>query len=171
MRILQISSARHFGGGERHFVDLINHLASRSHEVFVATLARSPILPELSPKAAQDFFELSSSNALNYTKAFAVRRFVREHDIEIVHAHMGRDYPLAALAVGGKSNARLIITRHVLFPMNKLHRITRGRVAQVVAVSQSVAASIRAQRVFRDDQIAVVPNGIDLSKFSPRSKD
>ena len=36
MRILQISSAKNFGGGERHFVDLCRGLASRGHEVFVA---------------------------------------------------------------------------------------------------------------------------------------
>jgi len=171
MRILQISSARHFGGGERHFVDLTNGLIERGHELFVAAVATSPILSELPAKVSRDSFELSSSNALNYTKAFALRRFVREHDIEIVHAHMARDYPLAALAVGGAARARLVITRHVLFPMNKLHRITRGRVARVIAVSQSVAASARAQGIFRDDQIAVVPNGIDVTRFSQRAED
>jgi len=171
MRILQISSARHFGGGERHLVDLISTLANRGHEIFVAAVADSPILAELPPVVAENLFELSPSNALNYPKALALRRFAREHDIEIVHAHMARDYPLAALAVGNKSDARLVITRHVLFPMNKLHRLTRGRVARVIAVSQSVATNVRAHGVFRDDQIAVVPNGIDLRKFNPRRED
>jgi glycosyltransferase involved in cell wall biosynthesis len=171
MRILQISSARHFGGGERHVVDLISELANRGHEVFVAALAGSPILLELPPSVSQNFFELSSSNALNYTKAVALRHFARERDIQIVHAHMARDYPLAALAVGGKSKARLVITRHVLFPMSKLHRLTRGRVARIIAVSQSVAANVHAQGIFRNDQIAVLPNGIDLTKFNPRVDD
>jgi glycosyltransferase involved in cell wall biosynthesis len=168
MRILQISSARNFGGGERHVVDLISELANRGHEVFVAAVTGSPLLPELPAGISQNFFELSSANALNFTKAVALRRFVRERDIEIVHAHTGRDYPLAALAIKGKSTSRLIITRHVLFPMNKLHRLTRGRIARVIAVSQSVAANLRAQGIFRNDQITVVPNGIDLSRFTPR---
>jgi glycosyltransferase involved in cell wall biosynthesis len=171
MRILQISSARHFGGGERHIVDLTNGLIERGHELFVAAVAKSPILPELPTGISRNFFELSASNALNYTKAFALRSFVRAHDIEIVHAHMARDYPLSALAVGGAARVRFVITRHVLFPMNKLHRITRGRVARVIAVSQSVAASVRAQGIFRDDQIVVVPNGIDIRRFSSRVND
>lgn len=171
MRILQLSSARHFGGGERHFVDLTNTLFQRGHEVFVAAVPDSPVVPELRQTFAENFFALSASNPLNIAKALTLRHFVREHGIEIVHAHMARDYPLAALAVGGEPGARLIITRHVLFAMNKLHRITRGRVARVIAVSQGVAANVRAQKVFRDDQITVVPNGIDLSRFSPQDKD
>ena len=171
MRILQLSSARHFGGGERHFVDLTNALVQRGHEIFVAAVPDSAILTELSPSATKTLFALSSSNPLNIARAFALRRFVREHGIEIVHAHMARDYPLAALAVGNKSDARLVITRHVLFPMNKLHRITRGRVTRIVAVSEAVAAGVRAQKIFRDDQIAIVPNGIDLVRFRPRVAD
>jgi glycosyltransferase involved in cell wall biosynthesis len=167
MRILQISSAQHFGGGERHFVDLTKGLTERGHEILVAALRVSPILAAR-PTLTQNFFELSPTNALNLAKAFALRRFVREHAVEIVHAHMARDYPLAALAVGGDGAARLIITRHVLFPMSKLHRITRRRVARVIAVSQAVASVIREQGVFRNDQITVVHNGIDLAKFRPR---
>jgi hypothetical protein len=47
MKILQISSASSFGGGERHLVDLTNALVSREHDVFVAlgpsSLVREPI--------------------------------------------------------------------------------------------------------------------------------
>jgi len=36
MRILQISSAVDFGGGEKHIVDLGRSLKTRGHEVFFA---------------------------------------------------------------------------------------------------------------------------------------
>src|ERR1051325_2268241 len=168
MRILQISSARHFGGGEQHFVDLTNGLTQRGHTILVAAVRDSPIFAEGRATATQNSFELSPTNALNLTKAIALRRFVRENAVEIVHAHVARDYPLAALAVGGDESARLIITRHVLFPMSKLHRITRRRVARVIAVSEAVASVVREQRMFRNDQIKDVHNGIDLAKFRPR---
>ncbi|HEV8588483.1 MAG TPA: glycosyltransferase family 4 protein [Pyrinomonadaceae bacterium] len=165
MRILQICSARHFGGGERHFVNLTNGLIERGHDVYVAAPPDSPILSELKRGAERNIFHLSHVNAVNVTKAFALRRFAREHQIEIIHAHMARDYPLAALAVGRAGTAQLVITRHVLFPMSGLHRLTRRRVSRVIAVSESVAASLRAQGIFDDGQITVVRNGIDLSRF------
>jgi glycosyltransferase involved in cell wall biosynthesis len=53
--------------------------------------------------------------------------------------------------------------------MSKLHRLTQRRVAKVVAVSQSVASVVREQGIFRPDQINVVHNGIDLTKFHLRA--
>ena len=49
MRILQISSARAFGGGERHLADLARALAGRGHEVYAAIEPDSPLAARRSP--------------------------------------------------------------------------------------------------------------------------
>lgn len=92
-------------------------------------------------------------------------KFVREERIEIVHAHMARDYPLAMLAARGDDRARLIITRHVLFPLRKIHRLTLSRVARIIAVSEPLASSLRAQSLFPDEKIVTIPNGIEAERF------
>ena len=164
MRILQLSSARHFGGGERHFVDLTKGLRQSGHEVFAATTLDSPLLPELQNVPADNILRLPFRKPFDVASAWKLRRFARERDIEIIHAHMARDYPLASLAAGNQ-RPRLVLTRHVLFPMGKLHKLTRRRVARVIAVSEAVAASLRAQKIFDETQIAVVRHGIDLERF------
>lgn len=164
MRILQLSSARHFGGGERHFVDLTNGLVRSGHEVFAATPPESPLVPELQKLPAGNILRLPFRKPFDVASAWKLRQFAREHDVKIIHAHMARDYPLAALAAGTTA-PRLVLTRHVLFPMGRLHRLTRRRVARVIAVSEAVAASLRAQKIFAEAQIAVVRHGIDLSRF------
>jgi glycosyltransferase involved in cell wall biosynthesis len=166
MRILQISSARHFGGGERHFVDLTNGLAERGHDLFVAVLADSPLPEQFKNLSSQNVFHLAFGNALNISSAWSLAKFARDNRIEIIHAHMARDYPLAAVAVGRSGGARLVITRHVLFPLGQIHRLTRRRVSRVIAVSQAVAASLREQNIFDDRAIRVVHNGIDLDRFA-----
>src|SRR5438128_5113260 len=138
MRILQVCSAREIGGGERHLVDLVNGLAKRGHEVFAALTPGSPLRKELSALDSSKLIELPMRNAMNLSTAMKLARFVREKKIEIVHAHVARDYPLAAL-VTGRSNARLVLTRHVLFPMNRIHKLTLRRTARVIAVSEAVA--------------------------------
>lgn len=163
MRILHLSSARHFGGGERHFVDLTNGLTLSGHEVFAATTPESPLLPELQELPAGNILKLPFRKPFDVASAWKLRRFARERDIEIIHAHMARDYPLASLTAGVRP--RLVLTRHVLFPMGKLHKLTRRRVARVIAVSEAVAASLRDQKIFDDAQIAVVRHGIDLERF------
>jgi glycosyltransferase involved in cell wall biosynthesis len=169
LRILHISSARVLGGGERHLLDLTLALAARGHDVHIAFRPGSVLQEQLAAQQllpASNLFKLPLRNALDFKSARRLARIVRERRIEIVHAHMARDYPLAALATRQNYEARLIITRHVLFPLNKIHRLTLSRVSRVIAVSEPVARTLSAQRIFPERKICVVPNGIDLTRFN-----
>jgi glycosyltransferase involved in cell wall biosynthesis len=165
LRILQISSASSFGGGERHVVDLTNALASRGHELFAALRPNSPLIPQLSIPA-RNIKTLPLRNALDPQSARGLARLAQQQNIDIIHAHMARDYSLAAYAARRSGGAKLIVTRHVLFPLNTLHRRVLSRASRIVAVSRAVADQLRAQRLVDDQRIAVVPNGIDMERFA-----
>jgi glycosyltransferase involved in cell wall biosynthesis len=79
---------------------------------------------------------------------------------------MARDYPLAAYAARANSAAKLIITRHVLFPLNRLHRITLSRAARIIAVSHAVESRLKADAIVPAEKISIVLNGIDTDRFS-----
>src|SRR5438309_8335540 len=132
MRILQLCSAREIGGGERHLTDLANSLSRREHDVYAALALSSPLRAGLSHVPGQNIVELPMRNSLHIASAAKLARFVRANQIEIVHAHIARDYPLAAL-VAGRGKARLVLTRHVLFPLRRIHKLTLRRVAYVIA--------------------------------------
>jgi glycosyltransferase involved in cell wall biosynthesis len=165
LRILQISSAQSLGGGERHLADLANGLVDRGHQVFVALRPRSALNDELDRVPKQNITMLPLRNSLDVNSARELARLVRKSEIQIVHAHMARDYPLAAYAVRGNPAARLILTRHVLFPLNRLHRITFSKATRIIAVSEAVASQLRADRVAPAEKITVVLNGIDARRF------
>jgi glycosyltransferase involved in cell wall biosynthesis len=138
----------------------------KGHEVYIAIAAQSPLLPELQDVPAPRILELPFRKPFEAASAWRLRRFVRDHRIEILHAHMARDYPLAALAAGKADYPRLVLTRHVLFPMSPLHKLTRRRVARVIAVSRAVADGLRAQTIFAPEKIVTIHNGIDIAKFA-----
>jgi glycosyltransferase involved in cell wall biosynthesis len=163
VKILQISSASSFGGGERYLADLTNSLHDRGHQVFAVLRPQSPLIARLNLPADQ-IRTIPLRNALDAFSARELRRFVKSNEIDIVHAHMARDYSLAAYAVGRTTQARLVVTRHVLFKLNRLHRRVLVR-ARVIAVSGAVARSLKEQRLVSDDQIFLVPNGIDVVRF------
>ncbi|HJT30130.1 MAG TPA: glycosyltransferase family 4 protein [Pyrinomonadaceae bacterium] len=165
MKILQISSASSFGGGERYLADLTNALVDRGHELYVAVRPHSPI-PRHLQLSANRIFTLPLRNALDVRSAHELERFVRRNGIEIVHAHMARDYSLASYAARRNSKTKFIATRHVLFQLNRLHRHTLARATRVIAVSNAVAHELRASDVVNEKQIAVIPNGIDVERFS-----
>ena len=166
LRILQINSARNIGGGERHFVDLAAELDRRGHTVFVAVAPRSPIMDLLPASFRSRIFQVRMRNALDVRSVLALRGIVRECDVEIVHAHLARDYSLAAGCLMSDSHTRLIITRHLLFPLGKFQKVIFRRINHAVAVSNAVAASLRAQRILPDEKISVVLNGFDVDKFA-----
>lgn len=165
MRILHISSARSLGGGERHLIDLARALSRRGHEVYAALPANSPLRDKLKHLPQANIFTLRLRNALDVRSALELARHVREHQIEIVHAHMARDYPVAALAVRRAFPAKLVITRHVLFPLSKLQRLTFCQVSRVIAVSQAVEQVLLEQKIFPARKLTVIPNSMDFHSF------
>lgn len=166
MRILQICSARALGGGERHLADLANGLARHGHEVYAALVPGSPLPAELAQLPPENIIELSLRNSLDLTSALKLAQFIRRNQIEIVHAHLARDYPLAAFAARKAGGARLILTRHVLFPLSRIHKVLLRRVARVIAVSQAVADGLIEQDIFERDKIVVIHNGVDIDRFA-----
>jgi glycosyltransferase involved in cell wall biosynthesis len=164
MRILQVSSASSFGGGERYVVDLSNALVARGHELFATVRPNSPLISQLHLPQA-NIKTLPLRNALDPQSARGLARFVKDHQIDVVHAHMARDYSLAAYAVRGQ-NTKFVVTRHVLFPLSRLHRRTLSGVHKIIAVSNAVAKQLYSQRLVSEDRIAIIPNGIDVERFA-----
>ena len=169
MRILQVCSVTTFGGGERHLADLSHALTDLGHEVYAAAVPGSPLWAELSFLASERILALGQ---LNYVKNLTnLVTFARAHDIEIVHAHAARDYHLAALAVRLASRSRLVLTRHVLFPLRGINKHLLNGASRVIAVSQAVAETLRQNGVIESSKITVVHNGIDTDQFAPPVED
>ena len=165
MKILQISSASSFGGGERYVTDLTNSLIARGHDLYLAVRPQSP-LPRHVQLPPEKILTLPLRNALDVPSAHELDRYVRRRGIKIVHAHMARDYSLAAYATRRNRETKFVATRHVLFQLNRLHRHTLARATKVIAVSAAVARELRSQRILSDKQIAVIPNGVDVERFN-----
>lgn len=165
MRILQISSASSFGGGERYAIDLTNSLAARGHELFVAVRPESPLIPYLQiPHSNIKTFPLR--NALDAQSARALAKLVKANQVDVVHAHMARDYSLAAYASRARPETKFLVTRHVLFPLNRIHKRTLSRATKVIAVSSAVARLLSEQQLVPEEKIALIPNGIDVERYA-----
>jgi len=158
-----------FGGGERHLVDLSHALVDLGHQVYAASVPGSPLSAELSFLNKENTLPLTQRNYLkNLTSLVG---FIREHDIEIIHAHAARDYHLAAFAVRRASQGRLVLTRHTLFPLRGINKLVLSNVSRVIAVSQAVAESLRENGVIDCSKITVIHNGIDTDRFARSSAD
>jgi glycosyltransferase involved in cell wall biosynthesis len=164
-RVLQVSSARAFGGGERHLADLARGLHERGHEILAALRADSPLRERLSFLPEQNIYTLPLRNSLDLGSALQLARIARERKVDVIHAHVARDYVPAAFAARLAPASRLVLTRHVLFPLSRAQRLALSNVSRIIAVSEPVARALRSRQIFDAEKVRVVENSIDLSRF------
>ena len=161
MRILHISSAKTFGGGERHVVDLARGLIERGHEVFVALRPTSEWHDQVAFVPEERVLKVSIRNSFGMFSAKRIARFVQANDIDVVHAHVARDYLAASAAVRIAKTPKLILTRHVMFPMKPFHRFALRNVDRAIAVSPAVRDQLI--RIFPEGKVNVIANGIAMT--------
>lgn len=169
VKILQISSARTFGGGERHLVDLCRELVARGHDVYVALRPSNEWQDRLDFLPAENFLHVSIRNSFGMFSSKKIGRFIDRRKIDLIHAHVARDYLAAGVAARSAKDVRLVLTRHVMFPMKSFHRFALRNVDAAIAVSSAVGTQLT--RIFPAEKIHLIPNGIDLSGKEDRNKD
>ncbi len=168
MRILHVSSAKTFGGGERHLVDLCRELTLRGHEVFIALRPTNEWQERLDFLPKENFLHVSIRNSFGMFSAKRIARFIETNRIDILHAHVARDYLAASIACRIASRAKLVLTRHVVFQLKPFHRFALRNVEAAIAVSSGVKAQL--ERIFPAEKVTLIPNGIDTVDQSTDGK-
>jgi glycosyltransferase involved in cell wall biosynthesis len=154
MRILQVSSAQELGGGETHFLELVESLRTRGHDVVVAGRRNSPLKPQI---------ELPFLNSADLFTAFRLRSVLKKHSFDILHAHVARDYTVTAAAAWKLSKTKLVFTRHLLLPVRK-HALYRRVDAWLAPTSQI----LKTLEPLLPKLSVVIPNWVDVAKFAYR---
>ena len=162
--VLEISSAMSIGGGEIHFIHLAAGLLR--HECRVSAVVRpgSPLIPKLQEISAP-IYELPMRNSLDILSILRLRRLSERLGAHVIHAHVARDYLIAA-AASGKGRG-LIITRHLLLPIKRsvLHRMCFQRVNRFIAVSGGVKQELLRCNDIDPARVVVIPNGVPVERF------
>jgi glycosyltransferase involved in cell wall biosynthesis len=137
-------------------------LIERGHDLHLAVRPGSPLQDEL-PHASIKWHELSLRNALDVLSARALAAIIRQHGIEVMHAHVARDYTFCGIAARMAKPVRFFITRHHFHPIksNPVYAWTIGEARALIAVSDSVREQLVDSFPNYADRIAVVPNWID----------
>src|SRR5215467_14421180 len=166
MKILQVCSAESLGGGERHVIDLTRAMIDRGHQLHLAVREGSPLMDALAGCPVH-WYELGLRNALDVISAQGIANAIRKNQIDILHAHLARDYTFCRVAA--RIAARLgnpvgfFITRHHFNPIksNPLYAWTIGEARALIAVSDSVRESLIKSFPDYADRVVTIPNWID----------
>jgi glycosyltransferase involved in cell wall biosynthesis len=153
------------GGMRRHVESLAVRLPGRGFEVAVA----APAAMELGSPTARFGIELGDRPrpASDLGALRSLRQAVREWRPDLVHAH---GVKAALLALGSRLPGRppVVVTFHNLWhggPLTLPLRLVTQRAAAAVAVSEAVREGLAVHGI-RPRELAVIPNGLDLTAFS-----
>lgn len=172
LRILQVNSAKEIGGGESHLITLVNGLTKRGHVVSLAIRPGSP-LPNRLPDLRDRLFEARLRNSLDIFSARNLARIIKTENIDITHCHYARDYLIGAMAVKIAGSSKLVLTRHVPFPMknNIGYRKALSGVSRMICVSESVRHLMIASHLLEPQRIVRIYNGIDIDRYKSLKPD
>ena len=144
--------------------DLCRGLAGRGHDVFVALRPTNEWQHRLSFLPPENIVHVSIRNSFGVISSLRIADFVKQNGIEIVHAHVARDYIPASVACLAAKPAKFVITRHVMFPLKPFNRFALKNLSKAIGVSAPVGEGLR--KVFPREKIAVINNGLDVNALS-----
>ena len=183
LRILHLNSMLLGGGTDDQCVKLVQGLRQLGQEVFIA----GPEGREISKVIhSLDLPLLNTGNGRGFKFTVAAAQLIRQHDIQVVHGHHGRDlWPTILAARLSGRDPKIVLTRHMAKSPSSWfsRRFLLGQCDVVIAVSQFVSKVLRegvyepesaeAERRSRPPllgdagKIQVIYGGIDTTCFRP----
>ncbi len=163
LRVLQLDTERGWRGGQRQTFLLARELMRRGHLSFVAARPGEP-LSQRARAAGIPVVAAVPTGEVGLITAYRLRRIIKRHGIQVVHAQAAHAVMLGALAVIG-TDARLVVTRH-LARAPRANRITRwkySRADAVMAVSNAAARALESAGLDAS-HVKVVPGGVEVER-------
>jgi glycosyltransferase involved in cell wall biosynthesis len=171
MNVALFTDSDAFAGTERHMLELAEGLVGEGLRPAVACPARSP-LASLAGRAGHQVIEIEKRGALDFRAVMALRRLLREGELDLIHSHNGRTHLISTLAAVAAGRGAIVTTQHFIAPgrvgrrglaakaAKTLHGWASRRTGGLIAVSTAVSRAVLERGDFPAELVAVIPNGI-----------
>jgi glycosyltransferase involved in cell wall biosynthesis len=165
LRILHVNHTLDLGGTEIMLLDLASGQKRLGHTVTICSMYGPGLLDGKAAEYGIPVVHLNSPNKLT-TKVRNLAAYLREHPQDIVHSHWGVWLPTAL--AGFLRRTPRVHTHHANQRRRLFleHRAASVFTTKVVVLTPEVDDYIRKWVSVPKRKIAVIPNGIDLSRFA-----
>ncbi|MFH2035859.1 MAG: glycosyltransferase family 4 protein [Candidatus Zixiibacteriota bacterium] len=165
MTILHIDTGLKFRGGQRQISLLIKHLAKYDIKQYLAAPKKSPLI-DVCKNNIEGFFPIGESNLMRFLGRGSLRKFIRNRNIDIVHAHDSHSHTLMVSLRLGKNRPRFVVTRRSSNPISIGSRTKYLRhEIKFIAVCENVK-NLLLQGGVDENKVIRIPSMIELEKYS-----
>jgi D-inositol-3-phosphate glycosyltransferase len=172
LNVIQVCFSKSWGGLEMSALSTTAHFFDRGHRSICLCLKDSELHKNLHERRLPHR-SIGITSHYWVGSILKVRETLSRHRAHVVHCHFLHDLWLVAPALWNLPQVKLLATCHMLFSRTKkkdwAHRLIYRRLDKLIVLT-NIAKSIhlRALPVSAEDMV-VIPNGVDLSEFSPAS--
>ncbi|MEY4630505.1 MAG: hypothetical protein RIQ81_625 [Pseudomonadota bacterium] len=159
LRVLHLASEKTWRGGENQIRLLMEGMAARGHEPFLAADEGSEILRRLGGKFP--VIKAPMSRLAWPRTVWQLHRFCRANRIKIIDAHSSKAHDLGLGLVALDPSRRLIVHRRVDYPVRGT-KYQSPKVARYVAISHAIAGVLAAGGV-APSRIDVVRSAVETA--------
>ncbi len=175
LNIAHVVFAFGYGGLERRILRLIDGLATDRVNFHIISLRDSDgAFLEPGPRVTHEV--LHAQPGIDVRAIAALRRYLRAHDVHIVHSHnwvsMLEGIVCARLAhvpvaVHGEHGASRFLPEQLRWRRTLVQRLLARAADRIVPVNDPIARRVREVWGLGDNAITVIQNGVDVAKFAP----
>ena len=169
MKILILTDQLGIGGAKTHIAQLVTELKNNNNEVVVASSGGATADLLKKNGIPQIYMPLSTHSPLRWlVLRRKIRKLIKREKFDIAHAHAR----IPALLMRGvrKLGCAEIVTVHAKFRAGLLRRLLSHWGEHSIAVSEDLRTYLHNVYQIPMQRITVIPNGIDLLRFSPEVK-
>ncbi len=162
MKVLHLSSANSWRGGEQQITYLIEGLANLGITNLLFAPKNAPItnFPDGIKVAIHTYRKLSSFNPI---VGFQLKNLAQREGVDLIHIHdsHSHNYFLTATTLGLQVPA--ILSRRVDFPPSSKWKYNHPQIKKIICVSRKIK-EIVSEVIENKNKITVIYSGIDLNK-------
>ncbi len=169
LRILHTEGSDGWGGQEIRILSEMDGLLKRGHRLFLIATPQSQILKRAKRRGITT--EAVAMDRYRWPAAcMKIRRFIREHGIDVVNTHSSSDSWIASVAARLllKHRPLVVRTRHLSTPISLrwLSRILYDVLPDgIMTTGEAIKQNMVRKNHFREERIISVPTGVDLARF------
>ncbi|MFH2144562.1 MAG: glycosyltransferase family 4 protein [Candidatus Omnitrophota bacterium] len=167
MKILFITTHLNYGGITTYIISLAEALSKKGHNVYIAS-AGGDLAPKLEKSDVRHVrIPIKTKCEFNPLLLIALIKLlylIRKESIDIIHAQTRVTQVVAAI-LSVMAKVPYLTTCHGFFKPNLGRQFFPCWGRKVVAISDAVEKHLKIDFYLPDDQIALIPNGIDIGRF------
>ncbi|ADY73166.1 glycosyl transferase group 1 [Desulfurobacterium thermolithotrophum DSM 11699] len=167
MRILQATTSRTWSGGTEQCLLLAKYMNELGHETGILTIKGS-LLDEKAKMLGIKRFYFPGTEKISIKNAKKLAKLIKQYDVVNTHIPAAHWYIWCA-SFFCKKKPKIVYTRRVNYDVSFLSSLTKYNINTdaIIAISNEVKNRLKKRFFLRKKKISVIPDGIEIDKFSP----